>query len=78
MINTNKKLIELLTAHLGLEPDDITLEDSFTVDLHMNGADLSDFAHTLSDAGYSISPDEISNFETVGELVEFLNQEANL
>lgn len=72
------KIVALLADQLGLETDDISKSDSFSHDLHMSSVDLADFAHTLEQSGYSITPDEISKFETVEELVEFLFQEDNI
>ncbi|MBI2103777.1 acyl carrier protein [Candidatus Woesebacteria bacterium] len=70
-----EKILSLLATHLGIETQDIDLTDDLSEDLHMSSVDLADFAHNLEAGGFSITPEEISNFDTVGELVEFLAQE---
>ena len=77
-MNKNESILELLASHLGLEKEDITESDSFQDDLRMSSIDLTDFAQKLESAGYPVSPENISDFETVEELVEFVNQEEGL
>jgi acyl carrier protein len=75
MEKTNKKVLEILAEHLGTEADDILKEDSFSGDLRMKSVELTDFAQELENLGYAITPDNISDFETVGELLDYLTQE---
>ncbi|OGM05209.1 hypothetical protein A2125_01760 [Candidatus Woesebacteria bacterium GWB1_43_5] len=71
----NQKILSMLANQLGIESDDITTDDSFAQDLHMSSIDLADFAHTLEDTGFAITPEDISKFATVGELTEFLTMD---
>lgn len=71
---TSDKILNLLATHLGVDKDDIGLEDTFS-ELNMSSIDLADFAHTLNGEGYDITPEEIAVFKTPAELAEFLSQE---
>jgi acyl carrier protein len=74
---TTNKILTLLAQHLGVEVEDISLDDSFEDDLNMSSIDLSDFAHVLEKEGYEVSPEEIVKFENPGELADFLSIEDN-
>ncbi|OGM28427.1 hypothetical protein A2962_04700 [Candidatus Woesebacteria bacterium RIFCSPLOWO2_01_FULL_39_61] len=61
---------KLLSEYLGVEPDDIDEEDSLVADLHMKPTDLTDFVEILDTRGLDISKLELTEIETVGELIE--------
>ncbi len=73
--STEEKIIEMLSQHLGVDVDDITPDDTFIEDLRMNSVSLSDFGSLLENEGFSITPESISDFNTVGDLIDFLIQE---
>lgn len=66
---------ELLAQYLGLEPEDISDDDSLVGDLHMSATDLTDFVETLGDKGIDTSPLDLPNIETVSDLIESLISE---
>jgi len=69
------KTIAVLASHIGVEEDDIKLEDSFTDDLHMNPAELADFFLALNEKEIDTSKINVSEVDTVQELVEELEIE---
>jgi len=70
---TSKKIIEYLAEHLGVESDDIKLEDPFTEQLHMNAAQLIDFINYLKNKGVDVEGLELEHIKTVSDLLEALN-----
>lgn len=68
-----EKLLNLLGELIGVEPDDIKPEDSLRDDLHMNSVDLAELADRLSKE--SLGTVDLSEIETVEELLEELNTE---
>ena len=67
------KLFSLLAEQLGVEPEDIHLEDSLRAELHMNSVDLAELAAKLEEEGFGAV--DLSEIETVEELLEALNVE---
>lgn len=70
---TKKTIIGYLADHLGVEPDDIKLEDQFSELLHMNAAQIIDFMKALEGKGVDVSDVELETTKTVGELLDALN-----
>ncbi len=70
--STETKVKESLAHHLGVEPDDVNLEDSLTTDLHMRPTDISDFLGILEGKNIDTSPIDLTQIETVEDLVEAL------
>lgn len=62
----------MLAAQIGVEPEDLSDEDSFVEDLHMTHADLTDFSHKLESDGVDPSEVDFTTIETLGELLESL------
>jgi acyl carrier protein len=69
---------ETLAEHLGVEIDDIKDEDFFDEDLHLNFAELSDFVESLEGKNIDTHKLEISEIETVGDLIEQLNSQPEI
>ena len=65
----------LLAEQIGVEPDDIKDEDAFSDELHMSAADLSDFSESLTNSGIDTSKLDLTQIETVGDLLEALSSE---
>ena|SRR3989344_5207988 len=63
---------ELLAEQIGVEPDDLGVEDSFVEDLHMTNADLTDFTNKLEVEGVNPTEIDFAEIETLGELLENL------
>lgn len=70
------KLFEILAEIIGVEPEDINLEDSLREDLHMNSVDLVELSDKLTEADFG--PFDISDVHTVEELLERLNLEEDI
>jgi acyl carrier protein len=64
-----------LAASLGIEADDIALDDSFTDDLHMQPAEIVDLMQTLATDGIPTDDIDLTTITTVGELVDSLSSE---
>ncbi len=70
---TSKKVIEYLAEHLGVEFDDIKLEDPFDEQLHMNAAQLIDFIKYLKEKGVEVDDLDLESLVTVTDLLDALN-----
>jgi acyl carrier protein len=65
-----EKITKLLADFLGVEPSDITDDDSLIEDLHMTPSDLSDFSELLAKSGFDTSTLDLTEIETVSDLYE--------
>lgn len=70
------KLLHILSDIIGVEPDDINMEDSLKEDLHMNAVDLAELAEKLNTEGYGAV--DLSEVDTVEELIAELNIEEEI
>lgn len=66
------KVKRILSEYLGIEPDDISEEDSLIGDLHMKPSDLTDFLEILETEGINTSSLDLTEIETFAELIEEL------
>jgi acyl carrier protein len=66
---------KLLSEYLGVEEEDINIDDSLRDDLHMSSSDLSDFAQVLSNHSFEINLSELAEIETLEELFDKIIQE---
>lgn len=64
------KIIKLLADFLGVDPSDITEDDSLIEDLHMTPTDLTDFVEILKTSGIEANHSDMTEIETVGDLYE--------
>lgn len=62
-----------LASYLGVQTEDITEEDSFFDDLHMQPSEFTDFLEELSINGTDTSNLDLATVKTVGDLVEALS-----
>ena len=62
-----------LADHVGLDIDDISDEDTFMDDLHMQPTEFSDFLEELTEKGLDTQHVDLSTITTVGELIESLS-----
>lgn len=65
-----EKITKLLADFLGVEPTDITEDDSLTEDLHMTPTDLVDFTDILEKSGIDTTGLDFTEVETVTDLYE--------
>lgn len=68
-----EKINKLLADFLGIEPTDLTQDDSLTEDLHMTPTDLTDFLEILKKSGVDIANLDMSEVETLDDLYEKLS-----
>ncbi|EKD62652.1 MAG: hypothetical protein ACD_52C00102G0009 [uncultured bacterium] len=69
----DSKVLQLLAEHLGLEPDDIKLEDSLSEDLHMSLSDITEFFELVKE-NFSIPEIDTSDNDTVEHVIEQITQ----
>jgi acyl carrier protein len=76
--NSNQKyreVIKLLSEFLGVEEDDIHMDDSLREDLHMSPSDITDFVQILNDHGFDVELTDLTIIETLDELLDKIIQE---
>lgn len=69
---TETKVKESLAHLLGVEPEDVDLQDSLSTDLHMRPSDISDFLGSLEAKDIDTSMIDLTQIETLEELVDAL------
>ena len=74
-----EEIKNLLVTELNIEnPDDITLEASLGNDLGINSLELADLVLLCEERfDITIEDDEVQNFVTVGDVVEFLSSKVD-
>ena len=76
MNNTEQKIKNLvigkLAEHIGVETEDINLQDSLVEDLHLNIAEISDFLQELSKEGIEIEETKYKNIKTISDLINYI------
>ncbi|OGM23317.1 hypothetical protein A2961_04395 [Candidatus Woesebacteria bacterium RIFCSPLOWO2_01_FULL_39_21] len=72
--NQTESLVKkTLAEFLGLEPEDINLEDSLSEDLHMSASDITEFLEKLTEVGKFTENIEVSHDDSVGKIIEELS-----
>ena len=69
-IAMKEKINKLLADFLGIEPSDMSEDDSLMEDLHMTPSDLTDFVEILSTAGFDTANLDMTEIETLSDLYE--------
>ena len=72
---TKEAIIKLLAEELGVEPEDIKEDDSLSLDLHMKPTDLTDFFQKLEDSGFNVAKINLTDIETVEDIIEALSSQ---
>lgn len=68
-----EKVKNVLVEELHVDASAITMEAELIADLGINSLDLADLAFTCEEKfDVTIADDELGNFKTVGDLVNFL------
>ena len=67
-----KLVIGKLAEQIGVEAEDIDLEDSLFEDLHLNTAEVSDFLAKLSNDGIEIEESEFDTVDSVSDLIDHI------
>jgi len=70
-----KSIKNILALQIGVDPEDIKDEDTFSEDLHMTATDLADFVENLRKKNIDTSNMNITSIKTVSDLVEALSSE---
>ncbi len=69
-----ERVKELLVEELSVNPDDVTPAAELINDLGINSLELADLVLLCEERfDITIEDDEVQNFVTVGDVVEFLN-----
>ena len=77
-LNMFEKLKNILVEELSLNPDDITPSAELANDLGVNSLELADLVLLCEEEfGLEFSEDDIHKFITVGDVVEYLEANAN-
>lgn len=64
---------QFLVDDLRINADDITMEAELTADLGINSLELADLVYSCEEKfGVEIDDEELGNFKTVGDVVNFL------
>jgi len=69
-----EKFVDLLVEELQLDRNDITMEAELSGDLGINSIELADLVMLCEDKfGIEIQDDDIRQFTTVGDVVNYLD-----
>ena len=72
-----ERLKKILVDELSLNPDDVTLSAELANDLGVNSLELADLVLVCEDEfGVEFNEDDIHKFITVGDVVEYLEENA--
>ena len=72
-----ERLKNILVEELSLNPDDVTMESELANDLGVNSLELADLVLVCEDEfGVEFNEDDIHKFITVGDVVEYLEENA--
>lgn len=70
-----EKVKEILVEELQLNPDDVTLEADLSKDLNINSIEFYELMDRFEEKlGVQIAEDATDDFETVGDVVEYLEK----
>ena len=74
-----KTMQDLIAEQFALEPDEISMESSFTDDLGADSVDLVELVMAMEeefDVG-EINEEDLTSLKTVGDCVRYLNSKLN-
>lgn len=73
-----ERVKELLVEELSVNPDDVTASAELINDLGINSLELADLVLLCEERfDITIEDDEVQNFVTVGDVVEFLTSKVD-
>ncbi len=73
-----ERLKKILVEELSLNPDDVTMSAELANDLCVNSLDLADLVLTCEEEfGVEFNENDMQKFLTVGDVVDFLEANAN-
>ena len=72
-----ERLKNIIVEELSLNPDDVTMESELANDLGVNSLDLASLVLVCEDEfGVEFNEEDIHKFITVGDVVEYLEENA--
>lgn len=78
MSAVHERLQGLVAEQLGVEPDQVTLEAEFIQDLNADSLDMVELVMSLEEEfGIEISDEEVENIRTVGDAVDYIEENTN-
>lgn len=73
-----ENLKQFLVDELRVNADDVTMEAELAADLGINSLELADLVYLCEEKfNVEIADDELHNFNTVGDVVRYLESKAN-
>lgn len=70
-----ERIRELVAEKVGVEPEDITMETSFTDDLEADSITLFELVMAIEDEfDIEVDDESIEKIETVGDIVKYLEE----
>ena len=70
-----KKIKDIISQQLGIDPDEITLESQFIDDLGADSIDMVELVMAIeSEFDLEISEKDAESIQTVGDAVEFIKK----
>ncbi len=74
-MSTEKEVIDIVAEQLGVNPTDVTLEQSFVEDLNADSLDVTELIMTFeANFGIEIPEEETEQLKTVGDVVRYLEK----
>jgi len=74
-----ERIKELIADKLGVDPEDITLETSFTDDLEADSITLFELVMAIEDEfDIEIDDESIEQINTVGDIVNYLEESIDM
>jgi acyl carrier protein len=79
VIDVFERIKELIADKLGVDPEDITLETSFTDDLEADSITLFELVMAIEDEfDIEIDDESIEQINTVGDIVNYLEESIDM
>lgn len=73
-----ENLKKFLVEELRINPDDVTMEAELAGDLGINSLELADLVYLCEEKfNVEIEDEELHNFNTVGDVVRYLESKTN-
>lgn len=70
-----KEVIKIIADRLGIAPNEITMESSFTKDLNASQLEITDLILALEENfRLKIPEEELGNLEKVGDLISYISE----
>lgn len=74
----SQKIITLLAEHIGADEEELSSTDTFQDKINMSVTDLADFVEKLKVAGFDVSKIDLTEIESVGDLIENIISQEDL